>query len=182
MGDLKPNMTKGRGISKHLQHRESACPHAGGTGQRQIPTPRRQPLGGLPVVPHQFEDRFQAGDHIAGFQKLLPLLDEDRLQRRHGIGQQGGVFELRTVWSSSTAGSSSAAHRCVSRNSRQSVANARSMARLDFSRPTKIGATICGNITRSRIGMIGIATRGETTEEAAAGSVAPDEAGRGSLD
>ena len=30
------NMTKGRGLSKHLQYRESACPHADGTGQRLI--------------------------------------------------------------------------------------------------------------------------------------------------
>jgi hypothetical protein len=47
MGDLRPNMTKGRGISKHLQHRKSACPHAGGTGQRQIS--RRQPIFDRPA-------------------------------------------------------------------------------------------------------------------------------------
>ena len=34
--------------------------------------------------------------------------------------------------------------------------HARSIARLVLSRPTKIGATICGNTTRSRIGTIGI--------------------------
>jgi hypothetical protein len=36
-GRPERNMTKGRGIGKHLPHRESACPHDGGTGQRQIP-------------------------------------------------------------------------------------------------------------------------------------------------
>jgi hypothetical protein len=37
MDDLRSNMTKGRGVSKRLLPRESACPHAEGTGRRAIP-------------------------------------------------------------------------------------------------------------------------------------------------
>ena len=37
MDDLRSNMTKGRGVSKRLLPRESACPHDEGTGRRAIP-------------------------------------------------------------------------------------------------------------------------------------------------
>jgi hypothetical protein len=36
MDDLPKNMTKRGGGSKHLWHRESACPHAAGTGHAGI--------------------------------------------------------------------------------------------------------------------------------------------------
>ena len=82
-------MTKGRGVSKRLEHRESACPHADGTGQRRIPG-GCYALGGLLTAFDQFEDRLKPRDHIAGFQQLLPLFDRDRQQWRDRIGQGPG--------------------------------------------------------------------------------------------
>jgi len=37
MDDLRANMPKHRAVGKRLWHRESACPHAFGTGQAQQP-------------------------------------------------------------------------------------------------------------------------------------------------
>jgi hypothetical protein len=44
MDDLPKNMTKRRGVSKHLWHGESACPHAAGT--ERTSAIRGQPYSG----------------------------------------------------------------------------------------------------------------------------------------
>ena len=46
MDDLPENMTKARGVSKHLWHGETACPHAHGTGQKPLFELRSRPLTG----------------------------------------------------------------------------------------------------------------------------------------
>jgi hypothetical protein len=71
-------MTKGRGVSKRLEHRESACPHADGTGQRRIPGHCAAWSGRVLGAPDQREDRAKTRHHVARFQELLPLFDGDR--------------------------------------------------------------------------------------------------------
>ena len=52
-------------------------------------------------------------------------------------------------------GSSAFGSRCVTKITRLSPCMAASTAFKDFARPTKIGNTVCGNTTTSRIGMTG---------------------------
>ena len=58
-------------------------------------------------------------------------------------------------WRSAPAGSSVSAAFCATSRMRLSPSTARSSARIDFSRPTNSGMTMCGNTTTSRRGRTG---------------------------